>query len=253
MQERVFFETKSGLRLAGVIDRNEKSSCQKVIILLHGFGNNKFSERLQKNAQFFIEHDFAVFRADFRGRGESEGDISYATTTAGIEDAKAMLQFVLALPWVDKENILLWGNSYGGGIATLLAARYPAFAGLILISPCIDFCEMYRYAGVDIDKWRQDGFVEMLHRKRHISLYDDGSNYDIYKEAQNIKIPVLLVHGYQDEYVPLHQSMKMKDILSDGELQIIDNSNHGYYAKGRDYYPEVFNAIERWLMRNIKF
>lgn len=76
----------------------------------------------------------ASLRYDKRGVGRSEGDLSKASFTDLVEDARAALAFLRARPEVDPQRIFVLGHSEGGNIAPLLAAEDPELAGMILIA-----------------------------------------------------------------------------------------------------------------------
>ena len=74
MEEKIYFTNTDGLRLCGILTKPNKET-QKCIVLCHGITYTKeeggiFTELAKRLA----DNGFAVFRFDFRGHGESEGD-----------------------------------------------------------------------------------------------------------------------------------------------------------------------------------
>ena len=77
----------------------------------------------------------AVFRFDFSGCGESDGDYADITVTKQQSEVQAVLNCVWMLPEVDANNISLIGHSLGGAVASLTAAKDRQIRKLILWSP----------------------------------------------------------------------------------------------------------------------
>src|SRR6266704_5268593 len=125
--EDVWFRSKDGVRLNGWFFPGVKDSPRNrlAILLCHGNGGN-ISHRLDVTAAL-LETGVAVFLFDYRGYGRSEGRPSEEGTYA---DAEAAYQWLHEKGYAGT-NVIAFGESLGGGIASGLAARVP-LAGLIL-------------------------------------------------------------------------------------------------------------------------
>ena len=114
------------LRLSGVLHLPNGIQHKKVplIVLLHGFVGSKVGEHrlFVKAARNFSEKGYAVFRFDFSGCGESDGDYADVTVTKQLKEVQAVLDYVSNLKEVDANNIILIGHSLGGAVASLTAA-----------------------------------------------------------------------------------------------------------------------------------
>ena len=108
-----------------------------LIVLLHGFVGSKVGEHrlFVKAARHFTEKGYGVFRFDFSGCGESDGDYADVTVTKQLSEVQAVLNYVSVLPEVDANNIILIGHSLGGAVASLTAAKDRRIRKLILWSP----------------------------------------------------------------------------------------------------------------------
>ena len=115
------------LYLSGALHLPEGAQHRKVplIVLLHGFVGSKVGEHrlFVKAARYFTEIGYAVFRFDFSGCGESDGDYADVTVTKQLSEVQAVLDYVSKLPEVDANNIILIGHSLGGAVASLTAAK----------------------------------------------------------------------------------------------------------------------------------
>ena len=115
--EPVTFTTTDGLRLAGwyIPSRNGAT-----IILCHGLGDNRVGTLPQ--AILLAEHGYGSFLFDFRGHGESEGEmITYGYSES--DDVLAAVDYLLSRPDVDPQRIGILGGSLGAATALRAAAR----------------------------------------------------------------------------------------------------------------------------------
>ena len=77
---------------------------------------------------------FAVLRSDKRGIGRSSGEFARATSLDFAADIQASLAFLRRRPDIDPERIGLIGHSEGGLVGSLVAAKAPGIAFLVLMA-----------------------------------------------------------------------------------------------------------------------
>jgi fermentation-respiration switch protein FrsA (DUF1100 family) len=140
----------------------------------------------------------------YRGYGGSTG----RPTEAGlIGDAAAAYAFAAARYPADR--IVLWGESLGSGVAIALAAEQPV-ASLILEAPFS--------SAVDVAA-RAYPFVPVRW------LMKDQFRSDL--RVENVKAPVLIVHGDRDEIVPIAFGERLyKMVKAPKRFMRITGGNH---------------------------
>lgn len=133
-------------------------------------------------------------------------------------DQIAAAKYAASLPFVDPEKIIINGWSYGG-YETLMCATAPAspFAGAIAIAPVTD--------------WR---FYDTVYAERY--MLTPQENPDGYRSsaplnrADNLKCPLLIMHGTADDNVHLMNTIQFVSALqSDGilcDMLLFPNMNH---------------------------
>jgi len=130
--------TRDGLRLAAWCFPSQNRAA---IILLHGYKANRST--MLPIAAMLIRHGYGVIIPDFRGHGESEGEL----ITFGhneVRDVEAAHQYLLTRSEVDPERIGLLGNSMGSATALLYAAENPAIKAVVAQSPYATLDDMVR-------------------------------------------------------------------------------------------------------------
>jgi fermentation-respiration switch protein FrsA (DUF1100 family) len=121
------------------------------VVMAHGFGATRDSG-LQPFAEGFAAAGLDVVLFDYRHFGESTGEprqlISVARQRA---DYHAAIAFARGLDGVDPERIVVWGTSYAGGHAIVVAAEDRRLAAAIAQVPAADglaaLLNLARYEG----------------------------------------------------------------------------------------------------------
>lgn len=176
--EDVTLETSDGVRLHGWF---VPGASTRVLLFFHGNAGN-ISHRLHSIRDF---HDLglAVFIIDYRGYGASDGKPG----EQGLyRDAEAAWQHLVAERGIGADQIILFGRSLGGSVASMLAAKQEPLA-LIVESSFTSVPDI----GQDAYPWLP---VRWLARFRHATR----------EHVASVRCPVLVVHSRDDEIIPLH-------------------------------------------------
>src|SRR5690606_35206198 len=108
------------------------------IIMGHGFAATRDSG-LAPFAEAFAAAGYSVFAFDYRHFGASGGEPRQVLVPEReAEDWLAALAFVRGLAGLRRDAICLWGTSFGGGLATVAAARDGHVQAVIAQCPMMD-------------------------------------------------------------------------------------------------------------------
>ena len=159
-----------------------------VVFYLHGARWN-LTGNLNRIAQL-RQFGFSVFAIDYRGFGKSDGDLPSEATV--YEDARAGWDWVVAHE-PDPARRFIYGHSLGGAVAVDLAASLGDGAdgarGLIVESTFTNFAEMTSVITRGLFP------SAMLSQK-----------FDSLGKIARVRMPVLVVHGQGDRFVPVRFS-----------------------------------------------
>ena len=134
-----------------------------------------------------------VFLFDYRGYGDNPGSPSEEKLAA---DARSVWRFATETCRVPPEQILLYGESLGGAVATRLAAeRSEAGTPPAALVLCATFPSL-----VDVGAWHYPWLPVRL------VLLD---RYPSQARIASVTCPVLQVHGTDDDIVPLELARKL--------------------------------------------
>jgi len=93
-----------------------------VIVLAHGWGMVSGGD-LEDYAAGLVSEGFAAFTFDFRNLGASDGEPRQEIDPhRQVEDYRAAISYVRTRGDIDKDRIGIWGSSYSGGHALVVAA-----------------------------------------------------------------------------------------------------------------------------------
>ncbi len=236
-----------GIGLSAVLEKVPGSEERKIVILLHGFTSAKDRTHNIKAAEAMREAGFDTIRFDLYGHGESGGEFRDHTLYKWVSNALAVIDYVRGLGYRD---IILSGHSQGGLTAALAAGmEKDRIKGLILRAPAFSIPQWAREGNMLGNTFDPKRIPESMAIGRGLEL---KGNY--VRVAQTIRAedgvdgykgPVLILHGDEDDVVPIADSREMAKRYRECELIEISGETHHF-----DRYPErMREEIRNWLER----
>jgi pimeloyl-ACP methyl ester carboxylesterase len=172
--------------------------------ILYFHGNRKNISWYSKYAPYLTKNDYEVWMIDYPGFGKSTGTFSENTLYDW-----AMQLYKLVHARFSEDSIIIYGKSFGTGIATELASKVSC-KRLILETPYYDFpavAKQYLFI-YPIDN--------MLHYK-----------FPTYRYLQQVKAPVTIIHGTGDWVISYNNAKRLLPFLKSGdEFVTIKNGSH---------------------------
>ncbi len=203
-----------------------------VVLYLHGNGSNVGD--LVARAQRFHEWNYNVLLIDYRGYGRSSG--KFPNERRVYEDAEAAWQYLTQERQVAAERIVIFGQSLGGAIAVQLASQKNDAAGLIVES---SFTSMREMVGHSYSRLPSLVPVNLILTQRFDSL----------AKVRSLKMPLLLLHGTEDQMVPARMSQALYDAAG-GEKSLVWLEGGGHndlpYREGSEYADSIRAFVERY-------
>jgi hypothetical protein len=182
-------------------------------------------------------HDFgfSVLAIDYRGFGKSDGDLPSERTV--YEDARVAWQRLTELQ-PDPKRRFIYGHSLGGAIAIDLASslgvggKAPA-RGLIVESSFTNLA--------DIAKSLSTPWLPL-----QLIL---SQKFDSLDKIAKVQLPVLIVHGTGDRYVPSHFSEKLFSAArGPKKLLLVPGASHNNSMHvGEEEFREAFTDLFGFL------
>ncbi len=193
---------------------------------------NKIGKTLQSN----------IFAINYRGYGFSEGK----PTIDGIaKDGRAALQYFYSVKNFKKElPTYIIGYSIGSYVTLKNINTIDNINGIILISPFTSAQEMIDYLKNQSIPFYKRPFVRIITDKNIRKL----DNLTLIKRVQ---IPILFIHGKEDNFVPPAMSEKLFSICPSKhkEILLIPGANHQTILSEDNLLEQVLNGISAFLLK----
>lgn len=188
----------------------------------HGNGGN-ISHRLEHAAALHRAFGMPLLLYDYRGYGRSEGSPSESGT---YQDAHAALRALTQMLRCDGEDVICWGQSLGGAVATELAVSTPVKA-LVLESTFTSVGAMVGRATLG-----------------PLAAPFKGV-YDTESRIGSLAIPVLVMHGSRDDVVPAGMGRRLFDAARPPKtFRVIAGAGHDAVHRGEGYLQIVADFLK---------
>jgi len=194
-----------------------KGSAAGTVLQLHGNAEN-ISTHFASVA-WMPARGFNVFVFDYRGYGASEG---LPTLEGAQKDIDAAMKTLLGRPDVDKNRIVVYGQSLGGALAVYNVAHSPFRAH---ISALVIESTFSDYVGIAREKFDDHWFTWPFQWIPSLTVDDRFSPLPAIKMIS--PIPLLILHGDRDATVPVHHGRELYDAaLEPKQLWFVPGAGH---------------------------
>ncbi|MDC1154994.1 alpha/beta hydrolase [Candidatus Pelagibacter sp.] len=191
----------------------------KTLVYFHGNAGS-LENRIHK-LNYFEEMNVNFLIIAWRGFSGNEGK----PTEQGLyEDGKSAINW-LVKRGVEEKNLILYGESLGTGVATHLAQN-KKYAGVILETPftsMVDAAKIF-YPYIPVSLLLKDKFEN-------------------YKKVENIKLPILIMHGEVDQIVPFSMGKKIYEISNEPKYSYFTK----YDNHMMEYDKKLVSALKSFL------
>jgi uncharacterized protein len=209
--EKVTFMSE-GMKISGILHLPEgkNPSC---VIASHGLLSSKDSEKYIALGERMSGEGMAMLRFDFRGIGESEGSEEDNTISKKIADLNAGVDFMRSYPGLGN-RIGLIGSSLGGFLSLIKASGDKEIRPVVIWATPLHLDDLGSKKQEEDTPLPPDAFFEDLPKHRLVPLLNKVSH-------------CLVIHGEEDELVPLDQGLGIFYNLGvPKELHVIGGADH---------------------------
>ena len=198
------------------------------LVFLPGYASDMEGTKAVELDTFAEHRGLPILRFDYSGTGSSEGRFEDGTLERWLDEALLLIDSLIEGP------IIPIGSSMGGWIALHIALRRPGrVRALVGIATAPDFTG-WGYSEEEKKVLQRDGRLEQPNpygpepQLTTLGFWQSGERLRLLDGEIGIECPVRLVHGDQDEDVPLDVAMRLKDRLrsADVQLNIVKGGGH---------------------------
>ena len=205
-------------------------------IYLHGFASSPKSSKAQ-----YLRDRFSEIGLELQVLDLNRGDFSHLTLTRQIQQA------IATFPSGDMPVTLI-GSSFGALTAAWVAQQEERVQNLVLLAPAFGFPQSWyeRLEPKQIQQWRESGWLGIYHYGAqqeiplHYQFLADADNYPLSSLTRSC--PTLIIHGLNDDVVPIQVSRDYQQSHSQVNLVELD-SDHGLNNR----QSKIWQLIQKFL------
>ena len=221
----------------------------KVIVLLHGWGQN--IEMMQMLGEPFKE-DYRIIAVDFPGFGLSDEPNKVMT----VGDYTNLIEVLLTKLKV--KNPILIGHSFGGRVSVKYASKNDV-EKVILLSPALRghdrkglktkvLKSLKKVPGLNkLEGWAKNHIGSRDYKAASPIMKDvlvKTVNEDLSEDAKKIKVPVILIYGDRDMEVPEEDTKEYERLIPDCGLILYEGCTHYAYLERLN---QTINIIRNFI------
>jgi uncharacterized protein len=245
-----------------------------VVIFSHGFKGFKDWGHFNLMGEIFAAAGFVFVKFNFSHNGttpenpevttdlEAFGNNNYSIE---LEDLGKVMDWVVGAPnlkeHVDPERIYLVGHSRGGGISILKAAQDNRVKRIVTWASVSDLIN--RNAPSTIERWKGEGVVYTTNTRTgqqlplYWQLYENTmanrEKLNVLSAARSLTIPFLIIHGDDDEAVPVTESHELNQACRHSVITLVPRGGHTFGVSHPFTGKALPGAADRVIRETIAF
>ncbi|AKQ45963.1 dienelactone hydrolase [Rufibacter radiotolerans] len=246
-----------------------------VVVFVHGFKGFKDWGHFNLLADYFAHHGFVFVKLNLSHNGvEPDGtDLTNMEAFGNnnfcieLDDLGTVIDHLKNNPAqipaqeMDPDYLFLIGHSRGGGLVLLKASEDSRITGVATWSAISDIDQ--RWSPEVMEQWQKTGvqYIANARTGQQMPLYYQlVENYlanrdrlNIAKAVEKIQMPLLIIHGEQDETLPVQMAHDLHAQNPFAELYLIPEGDHSFGGKHPYGEPHLPTPAQAAADKTIKF
>ena len=228
------------------------------VVWVHGGPHVQARKAFSPYVQFLVAAGYTVLQPNYRGSDGRGREFRHAIhgDWGGMEqaDVAAGGRWLADREWVDAERVAVMGGSFGGFSTYTQLVRYPELwaAGVAWVG-ITDLPALYEES--------------MPHYRANLErqLGDPEANADLWRDrspvthVDEMRAPVLVVHGVNDPRCPVSQARRFRDALlergwedgEDGDFEYVELGEEGHGSTDQAQKRRRFELLADYLDRRL--
>ncbi len=250
MNNKEFYIENDGRKIHCKLEYPEtlKTSEDKcpLMIWVPGFTGHIEEAHMVGIARHVVSLGYAVMRVELYGHGKSDGEFQNHTILKWIDQMLTVVDYAAELPFVS--DLYLAGHSQAGLLTIILGAMEQDRVKAILpLAPAIvirDAANEGIMFGAKFNPKNIPGKIDMGDGRMLLSNYFRVAQLLPVEECiRRFDKPVLIVHGDEDDAVPVEYAYEAAKLYQNCTLKIIKGDNHCY----DNHLDEACKAVAEFL------
>jgi len=248
MRKRIEFPSQ-GQALAGLLETPDQA-VRAYVLFAHCFTCGKDIAAASRISRYLVQQGFAVFRFDFTGLGNSDGDFANTNFSSNTDDLLAAADF---LEQHYQAPQLLVGHSLGGAAVLAMAAKLPEVKAVVTIGAPYNAGHVIHNFDAHIDTIETRGQAKVSLGAREFTIkkqFLDDLRSLTNDHIQSLNKALLLLHSPLDLTVDITDAEKnYKAAKHPKSFVSLDAADHLLSKSADSEY--VAQTISGWASRYI--
>lgn len=224
------------------------TSKHPLIVMIHGGPHGQQGPQFNFRSQFYAARGWATLQVNYRGStgyGQKFADAVFADQNG--QEASDLLYGVSAAlrrnPWLDRERMGVEGGSYGGQLTCWLVTQTRQFKAAIPLAPIVNNLS-YNY----MTYYNMYEEMEWGMKPHQGNLMDVLWERSALKHVAQVATPTMLIHGENDNDVPIAESEQFFIALKDVgvETVLVRYPREGHGLREPKHLVDLMDRSARW-------
>ena len=216
------------------------------VLFLHGFKSDLEGDKPKNLFKFCKKNKIGFLALEYSGHGKSYGKFEDGNITSWTEDTKKIIKRK-----INNKKLIVVGSSMGGWIALNLFKVFKknilAFVG---IAPAPEFLDRLMWNKFT-NKIKKQLIKDKFHKFNHggyeynisYNLIRDGRKNKIFNKKFNNRIFITILHGQNDDVVPVSISRKILKIFTKAKKKLIIIKRGDHSLSKKRNLKKIINEI----------
>ena len=221
-----------------------RENSKQIALIGHGVTGNKDRPFVVALAEGLAKDGISTVRFSFSGNGTSQGRFSESTVTKEVADLGSVID-----SFKDRE-VAYVGHSMGGAVGVLRAASDARIKALVSLAGMVH-TKAFAEREFGMVKAGEGFMWDDTNCPLSQTYMDDMARIgSVVDQGAKIRVPWLLVHGTEDDVVPLQDSLDMFARANDPkELVKLPGANHVFAG---EHTAPMVQTVGNWLKARFK-
>jgi dipeptidyl aminopeptidase/acylaminoacyl peptidase len=256
MPQQVSYRSFGGVEIPATLYKPLKPN-RAAIVYPHGGPREQFQMDWDPFIQYLVAKGYTFLAINYRGSTGYGYEYAHLNDNdwggGDAQDCLYAARYLSGLDWIDAGRLAIMGASYGGYMVACALSRDPDY----LFS-----CGISLYGDADpINSWALTERNTRLYTEMQIGT--PANNWSVYYDSstianvQNIRKPVLILHGLEDDVVHPLSSEQWVEALRNAnktfEYKLYAGESHGFLKRVNilDAYARMERFLDWYLMPEV--